>query len=807
MRLLRWIVGSGLRVTLLIALLVATYHVGNELRVLNGRPLNFHQRLELTALDVKFAFRGPRTPARWKVAIAALDEKAIDAYGPPPWPRTIHADLVDALTKLGAAAIAFDMTFEQPSSLPGREAIARLHDRAKSIGVFRAGAELQELAGSTSDPKQAKTLLEAAASIDALSAKMSEMEGGRDPDREFAEAMKRSGKVVLGVVALSKREAESLALSDARLSASLENVASATISELVSTGSDGLSHITSGREMFEHGILRRYFGVNAPTPVLARATRHFGTINAAPDDDGVNRRLPLVGAIKGRGVLLPSLALEAVAVARAPDTIEILGGPGDVSPLGIQIGDLEVRTELEATTTIDWYGRFDAEEMPIISIADLLSGKAKREDVEGRIVFVAATAIGTHDQRVTPLERAIPGVYVHATLAQNILDNRHLTRPLYVVALEVLLILGIGLIAGVVMTRFEVAGQLTTACLMVIGWTLFDQLVLFRNGLIVYTVLPVMQIFVTLLAVALWRFLVEQRERRQTKRAFGRYLSHHVMEQVLSNPERYLRLGGHRYEATVLFSDIRGFTTISEALSPEELGRMLNLYMTPMTDIVFEFEGTLDKYIGDAVMAFWGAPLPQENHAMLACRAALRMIEEVERLNTIFEREGLPSIAIGIGLSSGPMTIGNMGSDDHFSYTALGDRVNLGARLEGQTKDYGVDIIISDACCELVKDEMMVRELGSIRVKGKFEPVRIFELVGERAQRQDRLPFIEAFHAGLELFRARRWDDAIARFEEADRLAGEDGDKTSDLYVVWCNEYKEDPPPPSWDGVRVATTK
>jgi adenylate cyclase len=279
------------------------------------------------------------------------------------------------------------------------------------------------------------------------------------------------------------------------------------------------------------------------------------------------------------------------------------------------------------------------------------------------------------------------------------------------------------------------------------------------------------------------------------------------MEQVLSNPEQYLRLGGHRYEATVLFSDIRGFTTISEALSPEELGRMLNLYMTPMTNIVFEFEGTLDKYIGDAVMAFWGAPLPQQNHALLACKASLRMIEEVARLNAVFEREGLPAIAIGIGLSSGPMTIGNMGSDDHFAYTALGDRVNLGARLEGQTKDYGVDIIISDACYELVKDQMLCRELGSIRVKGKFEPVRIFQLIGERWSHKHREPFVETFHAGLAAFRAQEWEAAIAKFEEAQSIAGEDGDKTSELYVAWCSEYEVEPSLPGWDGVRVATTK
>jgi adenylate cyclase len=795
----RWLVQSGLRVTVLIAILVGAYHVLNELRVMNGRPLNFHQRLELTALDVKFAFRGSRAPAEWRVAIAAVDEKAIDAYGPLPWSRTVHADLVDRLTALGAGSIAFDMTFEQAGSVPEKKAAEKLRREAESVGLFRGKAALDAIRGS-------QEIREVAAAIEAFEMKLSDMTSAVDPDEAFAKALERSERVVLGVVALSKTEAESLSLSSDRLDRSLAQIGSSTISELVSIGDGGLSQISPGDRMFREGIFRRYFGVHAPVEALARATPHFGLINASPDDDGVNRRLPLVSAIKDRGVLVPSLALKAVEVASG-ELIEVLGTEDDLSPHGLRIGELAVRTELQATTTIDWYGRFDSKDMPILSIADVLEGKVAREQVDGRVIFVAATAVGTHDQRVTPLERAVPGVYIHATLAQNILENRHMTRPLYVIALELSLILIIGAIAGFVMTRFDVAGQLVAGALMVAAWLAADQLILFGKGLVVYTVLPVFQIFVTALSVALWRFFVEQRERRKTKQAFGRYLSPHVMEQVLSDPEEYLKLGGRRYEATVLFSDIRGFTTISEALSPEELGRMLNLYMTPMTDIVFEFQGTLDKYIGDAVMAFWGAPLEQKEHALLGCRASLRMIEEVARLNTVFEKEGLPSIAIGIGLSSGPMTIGNMGSDEHFAYTALGDRVNLGARLEGQTKDYGVDIILSDACHALVKDRMRCRELGSIRVKGKFEPVRIYELLGEGAAGEGEQAFVDAFHRGLSLYRAQRWDEALAAFDEAQALAGDDGDKTTELYVAWCHEYQEEPPPPGWDGVRVATSK
>lgn len=832
-RAFRWIAASGFRVTMLIAVLVFTYHVANELRVLFGSPPNFHQRLELTALDVKFAARGPRPPARWEVAIAAADEKAVQEFGPLPWKRSVHAKLVEKLSEQGASAIAFDMTFDQPSLDPGVEASRALAKKVQASGVLEAPQKLEAAAKSVeraaSDlakvrPKKladaVHTLIpplkEAAAtargakkSLDALAGTIdADASAVDDPDAAFIAANKKSGRVVLGIIALSKLEAESLGIGGPEMTRAMHAVASSTISELVSKGEGGLDFVhPDAAKSFETGLYRRFFGLTAPFDRLAQSTPHFGTINAIPDDDGVYRRLPLVAAIKGAGVLLPTLAVKAVEVARAPDVVQVIGDPDDPAPQAISIGERRVETELQAATTLDWYGKFSPDQMPIFSISDLLAGRIKKEEIDKRIFFVAATAAGTHDQRVTPLERAVAGVYIHATLAQNILDNRHLTRPRHIIVIELALFLLVGVIAGLVMTRLNVIGQLVTALLMIAAWLVLDQFVLFANGLVVYTVLPVFQILATLLAVALWRFLVEQRGREATKTAFGRYLAPAVMEQVLTNPEEYLKLGGRRYEATVLFSDIRGFTTISEALSPEELGLLLNRYMTPMTNIVFEFGGTLDKYIGDAVMAFWGAPLEQSDHALRAARAALKMMTVVEELNKDFEAAGLPRIAIGVGLSSGPMTIGNMGSDDHFSYTALGDRVNLGSRLEGQTKDYGVDIIVSDATYQLIKDVMMCRELGALRVKGKYEPVRIYQLIGEASAQTSKKSFVEEFHAGLAQYRAQSWDTAIEHFTRARALSGVNGDKTADQYIMWCMEYKDDPPPEGWDGVRVATSK
>ncbi len=826
MAVLRWIAQRGLRVTMFIALVAVVYHIANELRVFSGRPPNFLQRLELLGVDVKFAARGQREPDTWRVAIAALDERSIARFGPPPWSRTVHADLVNRLTEAGVGSIAFDMTFEQPQVDDGQVAIQKIVEEAKVVGLKgasktlennallleRAQRDLRKLRRSAPARRIADRLdkpiakdREVRHAIERFGATLEEQISDANPDRDFAKAIAKSGRVVLGVVNYSKTEAELLERSPEDHDRALHVVRTSTINELIESG-DGVGQIYEAGDLFDRGVYRKYFGVLAPTDVLAQATPHFATINASPDEDGVNRRIPLVSTVKGSGWVLPTLALKAVQVA-VDSPIELVSTPDDLSPQAVRVGDLVIDTELAATTSLDWYGRFAAEQMPIHSISDIVDGKVPAAQLKDRVVFVAATAIGTHDQRVTPLERAVPGVYIHATLAQNILDGRHLARPLHAIAIEIALFLLIGLITGLVMTRFQVIGQVVTAFVLAAVWIVADQLVFFREGVLVYTVLPVLLIFVTMLAVAMWSFFVEQRERRKTKQAFGRYLAPRVMEHVLGNPEVYLKLGGNRYEATVLFSDIRGFTTISEQLTPEELGKLLNEYMTPMTDIVFEFEGTLDKYIGDAVMAFWGAPIEQSNHALLACKASLQMLKVVEKLNERFLEEGLPHIAIGIGLSSGPMTIGNMGSADHFAYTALGDRVNLGARLEGQTKEYGVEILISEDTKALVEDDMLCRELGSLRVKGKFEPVRIFELVGAKHETASRLPFVEAFHEGLAAFREQNWEDAIASFTRARALSGIDGDKASDLYVAWCMEYQADPPPPDWDGVRIATSK
>ncbi|MCX6129035.1 MAG: adenylate/guanylate cyclase domain-containing protein, partial [Proteobacteria bacterium] len=298
-----------------------------------------------------------------------------------------------------------------------------------------------------------------------------------------------------------------------------------------------------------------------------------------------------------------------------------------------------------------------------------------------------------------------------------------------------------------------------------------------------------------------YKYMTEEREKKMVKGAFQHYLSPEVIDQVLQNPDQ-LKLGGEKKELTVFFSDVRGFTTISETLTPEKLSELMNEYFTPMTSIVLRSKGVLDKYIGDAIMAFWGAPLQLENPAETACQAAIEMLYALDKLRMEFKAKGFPDIDIGIGLNTGPMSVGNMGSGERFTYTVMGDAVNLGSRLEGLTKEYGIKIMISEFTqAKLSKEKFFTRDLDDIRVKGKNEPVKVFHLI-----RPDYLPdaqqlrqFVSSFEAGRRAYKLQEWDESRRHFVAC--LQMKPDDKASSLYCERIDHYKEEAPGSSWDGV------
>lgn len=317
---------------------------------------------------------------------------------------------------------------------------------------------------------------------------------------------------------------------------------------------------------------------------------------------------------------------------------------------------------------------------------------------------------------------------------------------------------------------------------------------MFDYGLIINIIYPEITLFLVYFSEISYMYLSERKSKAQIKEAFSKYVASDVVEEILKDPSK-LKLGGSKEEITVFFSDIRGFTSFSEKLTPEKLVHVLNEYLSAMTDIILNHNGLVDKYIGDAIMAFWGAPIKNKEHAKIACDASLDMIKELENLKKKWQKEGFPEINIGIGLNSGNAVIGNVGSSERFDYTAIGDNINLGSRLESLTKHYGVSIIISEKTKEEAGNEFVTRKLDFVKVKGKNEPIEIYELVGRAGKvSQEQLDKIDNYNRALELYSKKKWDSAIKNFEKLRE------DKSAKEMIERCRYFMKNPPETSWKG-------
>ncbi len=625
----------------------------------------------------------------------------------------------------------------------------------------------------------------------------------------LADAVRRSGRTVQAIMLLGTGEIEHL--TGAQRADQLGRLGQAALGTSASlSGDPGAVTLTP---LSVPDDLEVFPAVQAPLPSIAHAGSWFGYFNTRPDDDAVIRSVPLAARVAG-SLVVPSLDLAAAALAcGAP-------GPSAVDPLadtpqsgrisgvaiGCAAGTLDVPLHdggwLAADYTVPWA------QIPRLSAIDVARGAFSAAFVRGKVAVVAATANGTHDLRSTPLDSDVPGGVVHATIVDQILRRRFLRRPDWAIAVELAVIAGIGLGFGLAFASLALPWTLAALGAGLAAWHGASYL-FFTHGLELCTALPLLELL-TLFPVAIgWRYLTEEREKRFIRRAFRHYLTASVMEAVLADPSR-LSLGGEKRELTVLFSDIRGFTGLSERLAPEKLVALLNGYLTPMTELVFENGGTLDKYMGDAIMAFYGAPVEQPDHALRACRTACQMLDRLAALREGWAAEGLPPLDIGIGISTGPMVVGNMGSRERFDYTVMGDAVNLGSRLEGANKLYGTRILLSEATHALVRGQVVTRELDRVRVKGKAEPVRIYELIAVGAPPA---PFaaaggpgrIAGYEAALRSFREGRFDEAAAALEALLRDWPEDVPTARLLERV--RALRGRPLPAGWDGVTVLETK
>ncbi|MAE96368.1 MAG: adenylate/guanylate cyclase domain-containing protein [Deltaproteobacteria bacterium] len=684
------------------------------------------------------------------VRVIDLDDESLARIGQWPWPRSQVALLVDRLYERGVAAIAFDITFAEP-------------DRTSPERLVELWPEL--------------------ATEDALREGLLALP---DPDRRLAASIARA-PVVTGFFLVGDGDG-TLPLAKAQ----------------IHVGQDLASQRNPLRRV------PRFSAAVRNLPAIAGAASGNGSANGSADPDGIHRRVNLLYRMKDR--VLPSLALEALRVAIGGDQIVTKATNSD-EDLGLAY--VGVRPAFKIPTDPGgavWIHYVDDPGRRVVPAWQVLEGLVAEESLAGTVVFVGTSAVGLRDQRPTPLDPYLPGVMLHAELAEHVVLGHSLSRPGAIFGLEWLMTGLLGLMV-ILLVRFSSAlagalvmlGSVATA-LGASAWA-FDQ-----HLLLVDPVTPSLAVFGVFLVSSVLGHLSEESQKRQVRDAFGHYLAPALVEKLSADPEQ-LKLGGEMRELSFLFCDVRGFTTLSERLEPEALTRLVNQLLTPLTEVILDCGGTIDKYMGDCVMAFWNAPLEVEGHAALACEAALRMLEAVEELNQRLAGEAAEQgacfepLRVGVGVNTGLACVGNLGSEQRFDYSVIGDAVNLASRLEGQSKRYGVDVVIGEETLRAAPG-FATLELDRIRVKGKEEPVHIHGLLGDSAvaQRLDFVDLRDHHQTLLKAYRAGEWAEVLDRIEDC-VLRAPELEPLYDLYRERVARYRVAPPPAHWDGVFTATSK
>ena len=749
----------------------------------------FLQRFEYNSLDTRFRYRPTkRTHPDPRIVIVPIDQKSQEVLGKWPFSRTHFATMLDALRADGAKVVSFDITFDKPDTTadPVRMLWRRLEDRKKR--------------GENIDPKLESEVRGLAAEYDA--------------DSQFGKAIDRFGSVVLGNFFLKPDELEGI--DPAILDQYGELI------EWYALGRNALDSETGKQDFLQ--LVDRYrrdgdlYAANvANIPELANPDKieqtTIGFFNVSSDVDGVLRRTMLVLPF-GRSSdvlswqLFGSLEVQTMRLYLGLRSDQVIVQYGPTGVVRIDFGDkLFIKPDSTGHLFINYHGPRGTYPTRY-SIADVVRHNFPRGTFKDKIVLVGATATGIADLRTPPYgEIDYPGVEVHANVIDNMLHGNFLVRGVHQQLWDGILIILLGVPLGIWMAlvspRWMWSGIALLVPLAVVDY------VTFLHGWWLNFTIPALTLSTNVLLVSLYRSLFEEREKRRVRSAFGQYLSPEVIRRLLVNPQL---VEPKKTEITVMFSDIRGFTTISEKLDAQDLALFLNQYLSDMTSLVFEYQGTLDKYIGDAVMAFWGAPFEEPGHATRACNTALKMMDRVRAMQQKWQAEGKPHLDIGIGLNTGVASVGNMGSALRYGYTALGDSVNLSSRLEGLNKDYGTHILVNETTFAAAKEDgFAFRELDLIRVKGKLQPVTIYELIGRTGENsvygspEEWRARLELFQDAHALYRRRQWEEAQRKFQSLLDKWPDDG--PSRTYWKRCQDYLFDEPPSGWDGVFTMTHK
>jgi adenylate cyclase len=680
-----------------------------------------------------------------RIVILDIDEKSLGEAGHWPWPRSLMAEIVNKLfDRYGIAILGFDIVWAE-------------RDRSSGIDTLDALAEkdLRHVAGFQDLYKGLRPRL--------------------DNDLLFAQSMK-GRPVVLGYYFNSEDRA-------VRVNAIPEPA------------------LPKGTFAGRGLVFEELKGYTGNLPLFVHSAASAGHFNPRVDFDGVSRRVPLI--VEFDGAYYESLSLAMVRVILGKPAVQPGYAPGDLLSRGysglewLKVGPIDIPVDEYVTALIPYRGNRSS--FPYISLADVVHDRVKPEALKGKIVLVGASAPGLFDLRSTPVNSVYPGVEIHANLIAGMLDRSIKAKPAFMLGAEVIL-LAIGGVALAILipmlsalwaTLVAAGGLVLIVALNFTVWMKGDMVLPLAASVLMILALYVMNMA--------YGYFVESRSKRLVTELFGQYVPPELVGKMAEDPRKY-NMEPRSAELTILFSDVRGFTSISEALKPDELREYINAYLTDMSSIIrSRYRGTLDKYIGDAIMAFWGAPVDDPQHARNGVLAALDMQNECTALNAKFAARGWPTLRVGVGVNSGTVRVGDMGSQVRRAYTAMGDAVNVASRLEGRTKGYGVGILVGEKTRDVVKD-VVFREVDRIKVKGKDEVVTIYEPLGREAEvDKRRLDELRLWNQTLRAYRAAQWDQTEVNLLNLQRMSPE-----CDLYQVYAArvaEKRRAPPSPHWDGV------
>ena len=730
-----------------IGLLIVLTFVGNAAHFYR---LHFVDRMSDILYDYRLKLTMPNTVDD-RIVILDIDEKSLKEEGRWPWSRDRLALLMDKLfDKYGIAVVGFDVVFAEKDESSGLKVLQKLgQNQLKDDAKYQAA--------------------------------LSKIRPQLEYDNLFADKIKNRN-VVLGYYLTEKKGS-----------------ASGTLPE------PAFPPGTFKNRPIHFNVLNGY-GANLPE--LQQAAAGAGHFNPAVDTDGMVRRVPMLSEYNGAYYESLSLAMVRTLLG-TPQMFPGFAAGNTSGYAGLEwleldspIGALKIPVDSEVTTLVPFRGY--AGSFPYISISDVLHDRTDVAQLKDKIVLVGTTAPGLLDLRATPVSEIYPGVEVHANMISGILDQNLKERPAFMLGTEVIWLLLTGIMLSFLLPQIGPAKAiLVTALILAINlgmslaaWQYENILMPIANSLLMIAVLFAVDMS--------YGFFVESRTKRQITGLFGQYVPSELVDEMSKNPGS-VSMEGESREMTILFSDVRSFTTISEGLEAKELTLLMNEFLTPLSRIIYKHRGTIDKYMGDCIMAFWGAPLPDAAHARNAIISGLEMLSALKALQPRFKERGWPEIHIGVGINTGRVSVGNMGSEVRVAYTVMGDDVNLASRLEGITKQYGVGIVVGENTKNAVPD-FIYRELDQVRVKGKDKPVAIYEPIGLSSEIDNVLQEeIKLFHEFRLLYLKQDWDQAELQLTHLQHKS-----PSTALYGIYAERiayFRANPPPADWDGVFVFQTK